>query len=134
MEIDNNNYLSYTHLNIVAFSFAHGGAMGDPGGIIIIDAEGQTYHANYAYGDNHLDPHHINDVIPVFSDIKLSLLGGRSENDEWEVVNLGYGNTLVLRRDLSLPFHKAAEDAHFEHAGQLYQQWERIVLSLLRKG
>ena len=86
MEIDNNNYLSYTHLNIVAFSFAHGGAMGDPGGIIIIDAEGQTYHANYAYGDNHLDPHHINDVILAESMSKAMGYGAYEQLD----MRLGY--------------------------------------------
>lgn len=133
MEINDINYQSYTHLPIVAFSFAHGGAMGEPAGIYIIDANGQVYHANYAYGDHHLDPSHINDIIPVFSDIKLGLLGGRSENDGWETVDLGYGNTLVLRKDISRPFHEAIAEAHFEHSGQLYQRWKSIVLGLLGK-
>ena len=40
IEINDTNYQSYTHLDIVAFSFARGSAMGEPGGIIIIDADG----------------------------------------------------------------------------------------------
>ena len=39
IEIDELNYQDYQHLDIVAFSFARGGAMGDPGGIIIVDSD-----------------------------------------------------------------------------------------------
>jgi hypothetical protein len=131
IEINDTNYQSYTHIPIVAFSFAHGGAMGEPGGIIIIDSEGQAYHANYVYGDDHLDPSHIEDVIPVFSHLSFSLLGCQTENTDWEYVALGFGNNLLVRKDLSDRFNKAVEEAHFEYAGQLYQRWKGIVMSLL---
>lgn len=39
IEIDELNYQDYTNLDIVAYSFARGGAMGDPGGIEIIDRD-----------------------------------------------------------------------------------------------
>ena len=68
IEINDTNYQSYTRLDIVAFSFARGSAMGEPGGIIIIDAEGQDYHANYLYGRPH--PGNIlvlkKDICPAF--------------------------------------------------------------------
>jgi hypothetical protein len=44
IEIDELNYQDYQHLDIVAYSFARGGAMGDPGGIKIVDSDGQVYH------------------------------------------------------------------------------------------
>ena len=36
IEIDELNYQDYQHLDIVAYSFARGGTMGDPGGIKIV--------------------------------------------------------------------------------------------------
>ena len=37
IEINESNYQAYTKLDIVAFSFAYEGAMGDAGSIYIID-------------------------------------------------------------------------------------------------
>ena len=73
IEIDELNYQDYQHLDIVAFSFARGGAMGDPGGIIIVDSDGQVYHANYCYGRHTIKSEHIKAVIPVFEDLRISL-------------------------------------------------------------
>jgi hypothetical protein len=44
IEISNSNYQDYLSVDIVAFSFAYAGAMGESGGIIIIDRAGQIYH------------------------------------------------------------------------------------------
>ena len=51
IEINESNYQSYTNLDIAAFSFAYEGAMGEGGGIYIIDKAGQIYHANYFMAD-----------------------------------------------------------------------------------
>ena len=48
--IDENNYRDFLNLNVIAFSFAHGGAQGSPGEIIVITQDGQKYSMNYAYG------------------------------------------------------------------------------------
>ena len=133
-EIYETNYQSYTHLSIVAFSFARGGAMGEPGGIFIIDREGQVYHANYVYGDNHIDGDHIKDVFPVFSHLNFSLRDCQSGNADWESIDLGYGNYLLLNKDLSDRFHQAVEKANYQVVGELYQNWKGIVLRLLDKG
>lgn len=52
IEISESNYQDYFSLDIVAFSFAYEGAMGEMGGIYIIDRGGQIYHANYFMGDD----------------------------------------------------------------------------------
>ena len=135
IEINDTNYQSYTHLDIVAFSFARGSAMGEPGGIIIIDAEGQDYHANYLYGRPHpISTKHLQAVIPVLSSLNFSLADCQSGHEDWETVDLGYGNILVLKKDICPAFHKAVEEAHFEVLGQLYQRWKRIIRNLLGKG
>lgn len=132
-KIDETNYQSYTRLPIVAFSFARGGAMGDPGGIEIIDCEGQLYYANYVYGRQCLDPSHIKEIIPVFSNLNFSLVHCQSGDADWEVVDLGYGNYLVLKSEFSDRFHKAVDKANLHAVGQLYQHWQGIVLRLLGK-
>ena len=37
--------------DIMFFSLAEGGAMGEPGGVFFFDKKGQTYHFNYVFGD-----------------------------------------------------------------------------------
>ena len=49
IEITESNYKDYRSLDIVAFSFAQLGAMGEPGGVEIIDAKGCCYHTNYCW-------------------------------------------------------------------------------------
>ena len=133
IEINDTNYQSFTHLPIVAFSFARGSAMGEPGGITIIDASGQDYHANYLYGrPRPITTEHLSAVIPVLSRLNFSLLTCQSTDAEWETVDLGYGNYLVLNKSISPAFHKAEAEAHFTQLGQLYQAWERIVRRLLQ--
>ena len=63
IEITGSNYWEYQSLDIVAFSFAYEGAMGEMGAIYIIDRDGKIYHANYCQGDERIDPSHINDII-----------------------------------------------------------------------
>ncbi len=134
IEINDTNYQSYTRLPIVAFSFARGSAMGEPGGITIIDAEGQDYHANYLYGrPRPITTEHLCAVIPVLRRLNFSLLACQSGDAEWETVDLGYGNYLVLNKSISPAFHKAEAEAHFTQLGQLYQAWEGIVYRLLGK-
>lgn len=47
IEITKSNYMDYCSLDIVAFAFAQPGAMGEPGGVEIIDTKGRFYHTNY---------------------------------------------------------------------------------------
>ena len=100
IEITESNYQDFTTLDIVAFSFAYEGAMGEMGGIYIIDREGQIYHANYFMGDKCLDRDHIKDVIPVFVDLEHGLLGSESKNPNWSSEYLGFGNTLLISNEI----------------------------------
>ena len=134
IEIDESNYQAYTNLDIVAFSFAYEGAMGEPGGIYIVDKAGQIYHANYFWGDNLIERDHIKDIIPVFKDLRFGLLGCETDNENWVSVDLGFGNSLSLIRNLSDGFSKKVEEADYQSSGELFQHWPGIVLGLLDKG
>ena len=80
IEINESNYLSYTNLDIAAFSFAYEGAMGERGGIYIIDKAGQIYHANYFMADQCIERDHIKDIIPIFEDLQFQMFGIETDN------------------------------------------------------
>ena len=133
IEITDSNRHDYSSLDIVAFSFASAGAMGEMGGIRIIDRDAAVYHANFCYGADHIAPDHIHDIIPVFKELGGNMLGCKSKNDDWETIYLGYGNHLVMLKEIYAEFNKKVEAANFQHSGELYQQWDDIVLDLLKK-
>ena len=131
-EINNSNYEAFTNLDLVAFSYAYEGAMGEGGGIYMIDASGQVYHANYYYGD--LQEEHVKDILPMIEDIDFGLMGCVSRNEDWKFVYLGYGNNLFLKKDIFDAFAKIVEEAHFHSVADLYVQWPGIVMEVTGKG
>ena len=134
IEINESNYQSYTNLDIAAFSFAYEGAMGEGGGIYIIDKAGQIYHANYFMADQCIERDHIKDIIPIFDDLEFGLLGCETSNEDWKSVDLGFGNSLLVTNTISEAFNKKVEEANFERSGQLFQHWPGFVLDLLGNG
>ena len=133
IEITESNRHDYSSLDIAAFSFAYAGAMGEMGGIYIIDRDGKIYHANHCSGDDHIDSDHIKDIIPVFEDIGWYMFGCKSKNDDWEAIYLGCGNHLVILKEFHAEFNKKVEEANFQRITQLFQRWPGIVLGLLGK-
>ena len=133
IEITESNYQAYTGLDQVAFSFAYEGAMGEHGGIYIIDRAGQIYHANYLLGDDSIDRAHLNAIIPIFDELEFRLFGCETRNANWQSVDLGFGNTLFIISDISEGFHTILQRADFQRPGQLFQHWPGIVLTLLGK-
>ena len=117
IEINESNYQDYLKLDIVAFSFAYEGAMGEPGAIFIVDRDGQFYHTNYCWSDDCIDREHIKDLIPVFVDLDFGLLGCESKNKNWQSIDLGYGNSLLICNDISVVFNKKVDEANFQTSG-----------------
>lgn len=135
LEIDELNYQDYQDLDIVAYSFARGGAMGDPGGIEIVDRGGQVYHANYCYGRHSIKSEHIKAVIPVFEDLRIGLLAScKTENDDWLSIDLGYGNYLFVSKTIGDLFNREVEAIDDQTVGVLYQRWLSIVKRILNEG
>lgn len=135
IEIDELNYQDYQDLDIVAYSFARGGAMGDPGGIEIVDRGGQVYHANYCYGRHSIKSEHIKAVIPVFENLRIGLLTScKTENDNWLSVDLGYGNYLFVSKAIGDRFNREVEAIDDQSVGVLYQRWLGIVKRILKEG
>jgi len=131
IEITESNYKDYCTLDIVAFSYAQPGAMGEPGGVLIVDAMGRVYHANYCY--ENLDYDHLLEVVPILKDCEFGILGHQTPVG-WSPFYLGFGNHLTIKEDYSFEFEISVADKHFKNKGELYQQWLGMVMELLGKG
>lgn len=133
VEITESNYQDYQRIDVVAFSFAFSGAMGEGGGIYIVDREGQIYHANYCDDEIYIEPSHIKDIIPFIDDIQFGIFGNMSTNEDWDTIYLGYGNHLVFAKEYSDDLRKKVEDAKYRYPGELFQHWPGIILGFLGK-
>lgn len=134
IEISEYNYQDYLSIEIVAFSFAFPGAMGEGGAIYILDNEGQIYHANYRKENDGISTEHIKDIIPVFEDIHFGIFGSKSNNDEWVSIYLGAGNHLLIVKAYNEGLFQKIEEAKFQYKSELFQYWPGFVLGLLGKG
>ena len=127
IEITNPNYKGYCAIDIVAFSFAHPGAMGEPGGVEIIDAQGWFYHANYC--DNGISYDHLLEVVPVLKDCRIGV-AGHQVPEGWKAVYLGFGNHLTIRADYYDRFEEEVRESRIKEASKLYACWYEIVLNM----
>ena len=133
IEITESNYREYQSLDIMAFSFAYEGAMGEMGAIYIIDRDGKIYHANYCQGDDPIDTDHISDIIPVFKDISWRMFDCLSNNPYWKSVGLFAGNTLLIVNESYDEFMKKVQEANLERPSRLFQRWPGFMLGLIGK-
>ena len=133
IRISESNYRDYMNLDIVAFSFAYEGAMGEPGSIYIVDKAGQIYCARYCWNDDCIDREHIKDIIPIFEELVFGLFGIETKSENWVSVDLGFGNSLLMVKNISEGFGHTVEKAHYQRPGELFQHWPGIVLGLLGK-
>lgn len=129
INIDEKNYGDYRNLNIVAFSFAFGGAMGSPGEIIVITKDAKIYSMNYCFGDMTIEMCY--QVCPPLRDCSFGPIDVEKAPEGWEGVSLGFGNFLVLSEPLYT--HIKAEMLHMRPSFR-YRSWKAIVLDYLKRG
>ena len=130
IEITESNYKGYCAIDIVAFSFAQPGAMGEPGGVEIIDAQGWFYHTNYCYNGVSYDQ--LTEIVPVLKDCKIGIVG-QQVPEGWNAFYLGFGNHLFIKAEYYNQFEEEVRNRHIEEGSELYQQWYGIVMKMLGK-
>lgn len=130
IEITDSNYIDYCSLDIVAFSVAQPGAMGEPGGIKIIDVQGQFYHTNYCR--EVISFEHLREIVPALKECKFGIRD-HDAPEGWTAIYLGMGNHLTVKTDFYSQFEEEARNRGIGDSGELYQQWSEIVLKLLGK-
>lgn len=126
--ISRENYKEYINLDVVAFSYAHGGAMGVGGEIIVITKDAKIYSMNYVFGDMMIEM--CDEVCPPLRDCVFGLWDVEETLDGWKGVCLGAGNFLVL----SEPLYHQLKRQMFKLAPHiLYGKWIDMVLTCIRQ-
>ena len=106
--------------DIIAFTYAHGGAMGEPGAFqlyTLIDAKWQCFHGNYCYGNLNLEA-----VFNRFPEVEECIKHHRGAKN-FKLIGLGMGNSLFLRSGLKADF----ERIHAENQKHIYQSYEATM-------
>ena len=123
------NYKGCTGLDIIAFSSAAPGAMGDAGAVEVVTSKGEVYYANPFYED--IEMEQVFQVCPPLSECRFGVFGGGVIPEGWKTVYLGFGNHLVLHESISEDFRKEAELSEIKEVGDLYNKWMDVVRRIL---
>lgn len=130
------NYKSFMPLDIVAFSWAFGGAMGDAGGVNIVCKDGESYYFNWAHGDMSEDM--IYEVLPVIAKCELPIVGETDRVPEgWHHISLGAGNNLIIKEEyvepLRLAWKKFCKTIEQGRYIILYNVWQQLIMDIVKK-
>ena len=132
--LDSKNYKALLPLDIVAFSWAYGGAMGGAGGVDIVTTSGTQYYFNWAHGD--LTEAQIEEILPVISQCQLPIAGDTDKvPDGWRHIYLGGGNNLIIKKQYAESLLKAWKDFSQTEEGKyriLYNSWIQLLLKELQ--
>lgn len=123
------NYKEHIPLDIVALSFAEGGAMGCPGNVEIVTFDQNFYCFNYCYGD--LEEDKIYSICPELRECSFGPFGHNKIPKGWKYYYLGAGNHLIISGRVCRDFDRANVEG-LEDV-DLYQTWLDILFSTLRK-
>lgn len=123
--IDDKNYRDYLNLDIIAFSFAYGGAMGSGGEIIVITKEAKIYSMNYVFGDMTIEM--CDKVCPPLKDCEFGVLEVEKTPNGWKGISLGMGNFLVLSDSV---YNRMGHNLLKLRPSFRYREWRGMVLKL----
>ena len=95
--LTNDNYSNYINQDVIAFSFASGGAMGDPCSFNIVNSNGDVFYANYRDG---IESKHIEEVCPPLKTLQVGVFQCVNSDEGWIPIYLGFGNQLQIRKTI----------------------------------
>ena len=125
IDLNSSNYKDFLPINIVAYSYAKSGAMGEAGGVYIISKEGQIFHLNYVYGGITSDE--VNIVCPPLKEQSQNF---QLYKENWKDFNMGMGNYLTVHISIYDKFQEKIQNLNLSMQG-LFQKWKSIVLEIL---
>ena len=129
-QITSSNYKNYDSLDIVAFSCASPGAMGDGGAIIVVTTDGNIYYANPCKGD--ISEEEALEICPPMKECRFGMFGGGDIPEGWRSFYLGCGNHLVINDNIAAQFHELVEREVNQNGGHLYNKWLDIVSEIIK--
>ena len=125
--INKGNYKEYANLDVVAFSYAHGGAMGVGGEIIVITKDAKIYSMNYVYD---MEIEMCDKVCPPLKDCIFGLWDVEETPNGWKGFRLGAGNFLLLAEPL---YHQLKRQMFKLAPHELYGKWIDMVVNCIKE-
>lgn len=126
--INEKNYKDYLNLNVIAFSFALGGAQGSGGEIIVITKDAKTYSMNYVFGNMKIEM--CDKVCPPLKGCVFGFVEVEKTPIGWEGISLGAGNFLVLSEPI---YHQIKQELLDMRPCYRYRSWKRVVINCLKQ-
>ncbi len=123
IELNKSNYKGYLPIKEIAFSYAGGGAQGEPGGINIVDTDGKIFHLNHAFGD--LTENEVYEICPP-----LIKVDQRETPEGFHRINMGMGNTLYIGNSILQQFQEETKDINSPSG--YYLRWIKVVLNIIK--
>ena len=127
IELNLSNYNDYLPINIIAYSFAHSGAQGEPGGVNIISKEGKFFHFNYCRGDIKE-----NEMYKICPPLKEKYENKDFYEANWKDINMGMGNNLTVHISIYDKFQEKRGKMKLGFGG-IYIVWKKIVYEILEE-
>lgn len=124
LHINKENYEDYLNLDIIAFSFAFGGAQGSPGEIIVVTKDAQLYNMNYCYDNMTVEMCY--EVCPPLKGCSFGMFEVEKTPIGWEGISLGAGNFLVLAETL---YNQLIQEMSEIPPYTLYGRWINMVIN-----
>ena len=125
VELTRENYENYLPIQVKAFSFAEGGAMGCPGEFIIVENHDRIFKFNIINFE--CNRSEIEKIIPLYYECRFGMFGRYDLPNGWIGIYLGAGNHLVIHDSIREEFMEKAKDCQ-----HLYLSWQRIVEGILK--
>lgn len=129
-QIGTSDIKSLCYRDIVLVMLAEGGAMGEPGAVVIVEKQkhgARICHANYCYGDFDMDE--FAEKFPPLRTFDCGLFGKAAGIPRsWRHVDLGAGNHLLVRKRIYPEF--AACTAGMSPP-EIYQNYLEIGVKIL---
>lgn len=120
IELCNKDIKKKTFSDVVFFSIAESGAMGDPGSVLFFDKTGQPYHFNYVFGD--VDINKVEKMFPVLAECEFGTFGQDYKvPEDWNYIYLGMGNHLIIHCSVYKKF--AINLIDIEDPSEIYAKW-----------
>lgn len=135
IRLSKENYKDYLPLDMVAFSFAFAGAMGDAGGVAIVTADSKLYYINFLEED--LTDEELYEILPILPQCVLPIIGDAEYlPDGWSHISMGAGNNLLIQTQFEEKFWDIFEQ-YQNHVPApfscMHRCWAELMLILLEE-
>ena len=130
IRLSNNDLKKEIFKDVMFFSIAEGGAMGEPGAVLFYSESGRLYYFNYVYGD--VDITKVERLFPVLKKCRFGVFGLNSVVPAgWKYVNLGMGNHLIVNAEVYDAFISEFEED--VEPGGIYMNWRQVAEGILKQ-